>query len=405
MNYKKFGLEDVLKNTIKAYPQNSIFIDSTGSVFIKNLGQILSSDTKNSSLVLGSGLNLLGSTNYSLRYDLNTQFGNWTPVNTTQQNQYTNSQPTINNYLSSSVKIFSITSSNSSNFTDQTSITGIAQSIKLVSLKNTLDWYSSVTPSYTSSNYISSYKVDINNQISANVPKDILMVNIPSIFYGSSIKRGSVQLDFYITGTLIGRLQDYRYNGELVEVTGSSTGSTAGVILYDEGIILLTGSWNLNNSTKDNYVYYSGSTKTIDTDLPKWKHWGKSQLSSSLLNSSSFELDFQGTNYISSTTMLLHLAKNEANMTNNKTFVQHNQSNFKYVATSSNSYIENKEILIKNTIKTPYTNVSGSFKKQTFINKIGIYDENKKLIAIAKLATPVKKNNEREYTFKLKLDI
>ena len=34
-----------------------------------------------------------------------------------------------------------------------------------------------------------------------------------------------------------------------------------------------------------------------------------------------------------------------------------------------------------------------------------VYDEDKNLIAIASLAKPVKKNEDRSYTFKLKLDM
>ena len=34
-----------------------------------------------------------------------------------------------------------------------------------------------------------------------------------------------------------------------------------------------------------------------------------------------------------------------------------------------------------------------------------IYDKDKNLIAIAKLATPVKKTAKREFTFKIKLDL
>ena len=45
------------------------------------------------------------------------------------------------------------------------------------------------------------------------------------------------------------------------------------------------------------------------------------------------------------------------------------------------------------------------FEKTTYISKIGIYDENENLIAVAKPATPVKKTAERDFTFKLKLDI
>ena len=43
--------------------------------------------------------------------------------------------------------------------------------------------------------------------------------------------------------------------------------------------------------------------------------------------------------------------------------------------------------------------------EQTFISKIGIYDEERNLIAVANLATPVKKTEDRALTFKLKLDI
>ena len=53
--------------------------------------------------------------------------------------------------------------------------------------------------------------------------------------------------------------------------------------------------------------------------------------------------------------------------------------------------------------KYDFTSASGkSFKKTTYISSIGIYDENKNLIGIAKVATPVKKTEDREFTFKLK---
>jgi hypothetical protein len=60
---------------------------------------------------------------------------------------------------------------------------------------------------------------------------------------------------------------------------------------------------------------------------------------------------------------------------------------------------------IKNTVKYKYENYVGDLEKQTYISKIGIYDENKNLIAIAKLARPIKKSENRSLTFKLKLDI
>ena len=43
--------------------------------------------------------------------------------------------------------------------------------------------------------------------------------------------------------------------------------------------------------------------------------------------------------------------------------------------------------------------------KRLHISSVAIYDENRNLIGIAKLATPVKKTEDIEYTFKMKLDI
>jgi hypothetical protein len=52
-----------------------------------------------------------------------------------------------------------------------------------------------------------------------------------------------------------------------------------------------------------------------------------------------------------------------------------------------------------------YNNDTGSFRKETYISKIGIYDDQKNLIGIAKMATPVRKRENDQFTFKLKLDI
>jgi len=71
----------------------------------------------------------------------------------------------------------------------------------------------------------------------------------------------------------------------------------------------------------------------------------------------------------------------------------------------SSSFTENASIPIKNTINSTICNYSSSFKKQTFISTIGIFDDQRKLIGTVKLATPVKKLENLAYTFKVKLDI
>jgi len=89
------------------------------------------------------------------------------------------------------------------------------------------------------------------------------------------------------------------------------------------------------------------------------------------------------------------------NYSNNPTYIKHNQI---YIPNTGSYYYKENELEIKNTIETDYED-EPNFEKQTFITKIGIYDENQNLIAIASLAEPVKKTQNRDLTFKLKIDI
>ena len=67
-------------------------------------------------------------------------------------------------------------------------------------------------------------------------------------------------------------------------------------------------------------------------------------------------------------------------------------------------YIEKKR-KIKKINKSDYTNYNEPFENVTYISKVGIYDEDKNLIAIATLANPVLKEDKDNITFKLKIDI
>jgi hypothetical protein len=84
--------------------------------------------------------------------------------------------------------------------------------------------------------------------------------------------------------------------------------------------------------------------------------------------------------------------------------IDHKRSSFDPTGTK-HQYKESAKIRIKNTVSSSYPDPTGSFEKQTFISKIGIYDKDKNLIGVAKVANPVKKTEDREFTFKLKLDI
>jgi hypothetical protein len=112
---------------------------------------------------------------------------------------------------------------------------------------------------------------------------------------------------------------------------------------------------------------------------------------------------FEGVNKIPTLTLFAHADKGEMNNSNNPTFIQKGQAITPY--TSSYLYKQNDNLQIKNIASSSYTNYSASFSKITYISKVGIYDENKNLIGIATVANPVKKEENQNFTFKLKMDI
>ena len=97
------------------------------------------------------------------------------------------------------------------------------------------------------------------------------MLSIPSIFYGSKIKEGTLSLKWYVSGTLAAEVRDTKENGELIEVSGSNVGSVAGVVLYQEGIVLLTGSWTIDDNI--NLPLVDG-TPAGGYKKPKWIYFG-----------------------------------------------------------------------------------------------------------------------------------
>ncbi len=240
-------------------------------------------------------------------------------------------------------------------------------------------------------NSIRSQHYLFSSSLGDKLNQDLTLISIPSIFYGTTIKKGSVELTINYDGQNIAKLSDTKLNGELIETVGNNTGSVAGVVLYDEGFILLTGSWN------QNIIEESVEVGT------RWNCFGTG--SEHLVNSGSFDINFNGTNEIQTVTMMAHAEKHEFNHSNNPTYVKYDSNKTNYINYSETNYREDEYREIKNITKYEYENYSGSLEKEVYISKIGIYDEHKNLIAVAKLATPVRKTSSRDFTFKLKLDI
>jgi len=259
----------------------------------------------------------------------------------------------------------------------------------LLALKNTLDYYRYLSPHYA-----------FNSELGNKRTQELRLISIPSIFYGKSIRKGTVSCKWYVTGTLMAELQDSRRNGELLETTGPNKGKVAGVVLYSEGFVLLTGSWDLSDSYTDNFNVFEPITQYA----PRWHYYlTTGSEGDNLVPSSSFDFSFDGTEIIPTVTMFAHAEKGEFNHSNNPTFVEFGQNEL--IATGSNLFLENNQAIIKNIVQVNYDEVEPPFEKTTYISKIGLYDEMGELIGIAKMATPIRKREIDSITFKLKLDI
>jgi hypothetical protein len=266
---------------------------------------------------------------------------------------------------------------------------------KINAIRNILPKYRILSPYYEYSSSLMDYGT-----------KDLTLLNIPNIFYGDSIKKGTVQLSVYSDGILKSKIEDIGYNGELVRTTGSTTllnqREVAGVVLYDEGLILLFDRTPLTTYTES---FYSAAGVSASTDYARWCTWGISANTDiNKVIKTSYDIEFDGVNKIPQLIMLAHAPKGEFNHSNNYTYSTYSSASLAY-KTGSTFFNERNDIPIKNIAKSIYSSPSASFHKETYINKILIYDENKNVIAIAKTSKPIRKTEQRDFTFKLKIDL
>lgn len=519
MSYYKFEQNDIFTNRIKAHPRTYFLINNSKIYYNNDVLPVLPSDASKTIQHTSQGHLSLHEININrvpaegLVYPFVTKQGSLESFKTVSTEAFQNFQ--YGNELSGSYPMSASISTEH--------YAASAERPRITALKNTFNHYKPHSRHY-------SFETPGWNKAT----QEMKLVSIPSIFFGSSIKKGSVKMNFYVSGSLVATLEDKARNGELIQTSGPSTagasstgsvvflsdnnsmyasqtisitntggvtkvfflsinaiegstgtvdgsgrivvqlngmsgrdnfaselaiaitsvsgfqvtaaddsvdtvnltqdvagtagdkeiistvsssfltlndftggasgsvtnpdiGKVAGVVLYNEGFVALTGSWD---------IYPTHTTETYESTppssaAPKWTNWGFFGATHS-----SWDIDFLGTNYIPTMTMLAHAKQGDLNHSNNPTFVDYEDrnDNTEEITLSPNKFTEDAELKIANVVKSPYANHSGSFEKTTYISKIGIYDEDKNLIGIAKLATPVKKTESRQYTFKMKID-
>jgi hypothetical protein len=433
MTFRKFGPTDVLINTMKTHPRCEFFIYD-GEVYYNNIPAFSGSI---SASVYGVPPGFVSLYEYNIDRggdaDLNPPIYPFIDKGTARASFKTLADTSaINEWASSSAgdRLYSsyplsasitreyiATPSGSATLVESAISPGEYVQVPnfnkhYVALRNRLNYYGQRSTHYR----VQGETTTVNGtQTWDKNEQTINLISIPSIFYGSQLKPGTLSLKFYYTGSLAGELRDLNHNGVLMQVSGASTGygspegigSVAGVVLYDEGIILLTGSWDLNDQTA---AMIKGSSTAVK---PKWIYFGAgaqdgvTQASSATTyNKVAFNLSFMGTSDTQVVTMFAHANKGKVNYSNNPTFLGYGQrKTLQGGPVPSMVYEENPEIFIKNTMSSSFRMYSSSFERQVYISKIAIYDKNKNLMGIASLANPILKKEDEEYTFKLRLDI
>ena len=385
--FHKLEASDVYHNRVKTYPKVNFFIYS-GSIYHNTENQLSGNfHTPNGKVnlyELNVNRNMVSSISDSqLIYPFITKEGSFSSFKTVSTDSF-NNDFVYGDIISGSYPLLAGLSIDRYDTTFST-----AKKKVLYALRTSLNYHTIASPHYA---YSSSFGDKTTQKLN--------IISVPSIFYGSSIKKGSVTLKYYITGTILAEATDTHRNGVLYQTSGSTTGNSVGVVLYDEGFIILTSSAALS-SHQEKYEPTDGDITPPDPTNASWYYFGATG-SHANAPSSSYAIEFNALNYVDTITMFAHVKENQANFSNNPTFLTRSIID---AVSSSQYYHEDAEIEIKNIVSSSYKNHNAAFKPVTYISKIGIYDKDKNLIAMAGLANPIRKLEERSYTFKLKLDI
>lgn len=192
-------------------------------------------------------------------------------------------------------------------------------------------------------------------------------IHIPQMFYGRQIATGSITVEvnsfidtgeFSSTGTLYWRDDGL---GRLWSVADASASWNTGVqvpatVLYNEGIIAFT-----HPSSDWHRVFMSGAGGMYEPHV---------------------KLTFRSVQYIKSMVFMCRLGPGDANASNNPTY-----------------YITD------GTGKRWAHDWAKSNQATTYVTSIGLYNEERQLVGVAKIAQPIRKREQDVIDIRLRLDI
>lgn len=210
------------------------------------------------------------------------------------------------------------------------------------SVLNLYNYYSIIN-----SNYTASFTGSANTRFR--------VITIPEIYYDSAILSGTFTASDLDSAGATRVLYD---DGRGGIYSGSMTGTLVGNIFYSEGLVVLKGG-GLNTESPANDFGEVSPTNF------KWR------------------ISFKGTHKIPVKIFRCRAPIGQLNASTNPTYYR--------VLTGTNAPHRNeKEVVIPN--------------QTTYITTIGLYNDDYKLVGLAKLAQPIKKEEQQDILFRLRLD-
>ena len=174
-------------------------------------------------------------------------------------------------------------------------------------------------------------------------------------------------------------------------LNASNTAQAVGLLFYQQGIAI----FDMKKVFDGNQIM-TGSIKTVGS------------LANNLNLSASFIPDFVVS--ASMDDILDHLAQTRFGSGQNTfaTFQNNTKINstlyFCRAQADDFNYSTNPSYVDSSTGEILVVDNSGEQRSFSFVTTVGLYDSNEELLAVAKLSRPVEKNNEKDLTFRVRLD-
>lgn len=181
------------------------------------------------------------------------------------------------------------------------------------------------------------------------------VITVPEIYFDRGILTGSITASDFDSAGDARTLYD---NGRGGIYSGSATGTLVGNVFYSEGLIVLKGG-GLNDEASGNDFGESSPSNF------KWN------------------VRFKGVNKIPVKIFRCRAPAGQLNASTNSTFFT--------IPTLSSSQFKGEKVKILS-------------ESVTYVSQIGLYNDRYELVAVAKLAQPIRKEEQQDILFKVRMD-